>query len=405
MAVTASAAAVKSVGIARLLRQRGAQVFVVVSKAARQFVSIPKLEEASGHEVACELVSKSDEQLLKKGRHREIKARHLQLAQQCAFFLVAPATANTLSKMACGITEDEQRSADLLLSMYLALPSSTPVGVAPAMHSNMWSHAATKKSVEILRQRRVLFFGPVSGRLASGDEGVGRMQEPAEIAAGVEHALAPAVLEGKKILVTAGPTREYLDPVRFLSNSSSGKMGFEIAREAALRGAKVAVVCGPVCGEVRSLALQGTQIVDVVSAQEMFSAAKKLFPTCDFFFSAAAVSDFRPASQSKTKIKKTSAGLRLGLVSTPDILAWCGENKKRGQIVVGFALETGNVEKNALGKMRRKNCDFIVANTAEAAGASKSEAIVFFKAGKTRLGKTDKALMAGKILSLVIEKS
>ena len=281
-----------------------------------------------------------------------------RLAKKADLVIVAPATANIIAKMAYGIADD-------MLSTTL-LACTCPVLVSPAMNTKMYEHPATQANLAVLRQRGVKIIEPSSGLLACGDEGKGKLPEPAVL---VDHILAeiacPKDLTGKKILVTAGPTRESLDPVRFITNHSSGKMGYAIAHAAALRGADVTLVSGPV-----SLTPPlGVKLVPITSAHDLFCAVTAVSAEQDIIIKAAAVADYRPVSVSDEKIKKADNDLSLSLARTEDTLQYLGEHKPEGQILCGFAMETSDLENKARAKLKKKNLDMIVANNVKVAGA------------------------------------
>ena len=279
-------------------------------------------------------------------------------------YLIAPATANTLSKMACGIADN------LLLTTYLS--ARCPVMAAPAMDLDMYDHPATQESMRILRERGVHIVEASSGELASGLEGKGRMEEPEKIVGRVAELLASGdktrrTLSGRKAVVTSGPTREAIDPVRFISNHSSGKMASAIADELSRRGAQVTVVSGPAAVYPSEAAVR---IRKVISAGEMYQAAVEEYDRgCDITVLCAAVADFTPASPSGTKIKKDGGSMTLELLPTKDIAAAIGERRRSGGVIAGFALETDHARDNALSKLRRKNMDMIVLNSMQDAGA------------------------------------
>jgi phosphopantothenoylcysteine decarboxylase/phosphopantothenate--cysteine ligase len=354
LAVTGSIAAYKAVEVARLLLKDGARVRPVLTRAGRHFLGATTLSGITGEPVHEGMWDPSIEGEL-----------HVSLAQGADALVVVPATADRLAVFAQGRAED--------LLGALALCVACPLFVAPAMHPRMWSHAATQANVRTLRERGVVFLGPVEGEVASGDRGMGRMLEPAAVVEALAAALAegPRPLAGRHVLVTAGPTVEDLDPVRFLTNRSSGKMGFAIAAEAARLGARVTLVAGPVALATPA----GVTRVDVRSAGEMQRAVDDVLGEAlqgaDALVMAAAVADYRPAQRLATKIKKAGDTLAIDLVRNPDILAEVG-GRRRGAmpVLVGFALETGDdasVEAYARGKLASKRCDVIVANEASTA--------------------------------------
>jgi len=317
-----------------------------MTRGADAFVSPLVLQTLTGHAVRSELLDAS----------QEGEIDHIALADWAELAIVAPATAHTLARMAHGLADD------LVCAVLLA--TRAPVLVAPAMNVNMWGHAATRANVETLGARGVLFVGPASGELACGWQGEGRMSEPAEIAAHAEWALGSRSLAGRRVLVTAGGTREPIDTVRSIANSSSGRMGFEIAAEAARRGAEVALVAGPCALSAPA----GVRRIDVVTALEMRDAVLEELERSDVVVKAAAVADFRPAARATHKLKKEALGdterLTLELVSNPDILAEVsapGRGRER-RVVVGFAAESEDVLPAAKRKLARKGCDLLVAN-------------------------------------------
>ena len=337
LAVTGGIAAYKAAALARLLRERGAEVQVVMTAAATRFVGPATFEALTGRPVHTDLFERTDSVL------------HVRLAREADVAVVAPATADVIAKLALGLADD-------LVSATL-LEAQCRVVVAPAMHSGMWANAATQANVRRLRDRRVVVVGPEEGPLAAGDEGMGRMSEPAEIATAVARAFVFEDFSGLRVLVTAGPTQEPIDAVRYLGNRSSGTMGIAIAEEAAARGAAVTLVLGP----VDVAPPPGVEVVRVETAAEMSAAVDEAFDTAAAVVMAAAVADFRPARPRPDKIKKESGVPSLELEPTPDILAGLGK-RKSGQILVGFAAETGDVEAEGRRKLAEKNLDIVVAN-------------------------------------------
>ncbi len=337
--VSGSIAAFKAPSIVRRLREQRAAVRCAVSRAASSFVTPLSLEVTSGAPVY------GDDYLTATGTGEEL---HLSAAAWADVVCCAPATAHLLARMALGLADD--------FATTMLLGFDGPLVVAPAMSGSMWSHPAVRQHVEVLRRRGVRFVGPVLGALASGDSGFGRMAEPEEIAAAVTGAGARP-LAGRTVLIAAGPTREAIDPVRFLSNRSSGKMGFAVAAEAARGGARTVLVAGPV-----ALATPpGVERHDVTSAVEMQRAVESRAAEADVVVMAAAVSDFRPTTTAAGKIKKAAGVPRLELEPTPDILAGLRSLAPR-TLLVGFAAETGELEAAAVAKLRAKRADVIVAN-------------------------------------------
>ena len=343
LAVTGGIAAYKAPEVVRHLVRGGHSVRCVMTPAAEQFVSPLVLQSLSGQPVRSRLFDAAEEGQID----------HIALADWAELVVVAPATANVIARLCHGLADD--------LVTTVALATRAPLLLAPAMNVNMWSHAATRTNVEVLRERGVRFVGPEAGELACGWEGLGRMSDPASIAEAAELALRTAALAGQRLLVTAAGTREPIDAVRNLSNRSSGRMGFAIAAEAARRGAEVVLVAGPT-----SLATPaGVQRVDIETAEEMRAAVLREWPSTQIVVKAAAVADFRPVERRTEKIKKEDLpegeGLLLRLERTPDILSeLCRE--KGDRVVVGFAAESQDVVAAAQRKLLRKGCDFIVAN-------------------------------------------
>lgn len=338
LGVTGGIAAYKSCFLARLLSSAGAEVQVVMTEAATHFIGPDTFAALTGRPVHSSLWEEPGSVL------------HVRLAHEADVAVVAPATANTIAKMARGEADD------LLTSTLLEM--SGPVVVAPAMHTGMLEDAATQQNLASLAERGIRIVGPVSGLLAAGDEGAGRMSEPQDIFAAVEEAIGRGRdLEGRRILITAGPTWEPIDPVRFIGNRSTGKMGFALVRETISRGAEVTLILGP--GTPAPPA--GAKVVQVSTAEDMRSAVSEHLADSEAVIMAAAVADFRPADAARSKIKKGSGIPEIRLEQTPDILAEIG-SKRSGQVVVGFAAETEDLEASGRDKLERKGLDLIVVN-------------------------------------------
>jgi phosphopantothenoylcysteine decarboxylase/phosphopantothenate--cysteine ligase len=340
LGVTGGIAAYKSAEIVRRLRGRGHEVRCALTRGAVSFVSPLTLEVLTGHPVW------QEEYLTPTGSGEEA---HIAAAAWAEVLCVAPATAHVLGRLALGLADDFLTTT--------ALAFAGPVVVAPAMHSTMWDQPAVRENVEALRRRGVRFAGPVEGPLASGEVGMGRMADPEAIAAAVEEAVRPGPLAGRTVLVTAGPTFEPVDPVRFLGNRSSGKMGFSLAAEAARRGARVVLVAGP----VHLPTPPGVERIDVTTAKEMEQAVHRAVPGADLVIMTAAVADFRPSRPASEKIKRERGLPAIELEPNPDILAGL-RAVAPGALLVGFAAETADLEANARSKMARKGVDFLVAN-------------------------------------------
>ena len=340
LGVTGGIAVYKAADLASKLRQAGFKVQVVMTRSAAQFVAPLTFRELTGQPVHLDMFAEP----------KNWQVEHISLARWADLFVVAPATANIIAKLANGIADD--------LLTTTALATTAQLLIAPAMNSQMYLHPATQANLEVLRSRGVQFVGPASGFLACGEEGVGRLAPVEEILAKIEELLAPKELSGKRVLVTAGPTREAIDPFRFLSNYSSGKMGYAIAQTAAHLGAEVVLISGP----TNLPCPQGVQRISVESAAEMYQAVLHHFPNVDDVVKAAAVSDWQSAAYSPQKLKKgEQKELVLKLVPTPDILLELGKRKGK-QLIVGFAAETGNLEEYAKEKLLAKGADLIVAN-------------------------------------------
>jgi phosphopantothenoylcysteine decarboxylase/phosphopantothenate--cysteine ligase len=389
LGVTGGIAAYKSAEIVRRLRERGVEVQVVMTAGACRFVAPLTFQALSGRSVRTDLWDEAAEAAM----------GHIELARWAERILVAPATADFIGRLAHGLAGD-------LLST-LCLASDAPVAVAPAMNRLMWANPATRANVELLRSRGVLVLGPGDGDQACGETGPGRMLEPDDLVASV---LAPApgtvagagLLAGRKVLVTAGPTRERIDPVRFITNRSSGKMGYAVAEAARDAGAEVVLVSGP----VNLPAPRGVRRVWVETAEQMMNAVNADLPGTDIFIAAAAVSDYRPVQVSSEKIKKTSDSLLLALSRTPDILATVAAGAPR-PMVVGFAAETQNVERNALAKLEGKRLDMIAANQVGdglAFDRDDNALTVYWPGGRRDLPRAGKAQLAARLIAVVAER-
>ena len=355
LGVSGSIAAYKAADVCSRLGKLGASVHVVLTAHAAQFIGVPTLRALTRNPVLTDLFDEPQTE----------RIAHIDLAQSTDLVLVAPASANLLAKMAHGLADD------MLSTCLLAVPPTTPLLVAPAMNTVMWDHPATRANLTTLIERGVRTVQPGYGVLACQDVGYGKLADVDEIVRAVVDRLTPKpTLQGKRILLTAGATREPLDPVRFLSNRSSGKMGYAVAAAAAERGAGVTLVSG----YATISAPTGVEVVKADTAEEMYQACAARFDACDLFIAAAAVADYTPASVAPQKIKKSaeeSEGetLTLTLRQTTHILATLAARKRPGQIVVGFAAETENVLENALSKLRRRHLDLVVANDVTQAGA------------------------------------
>jgi len=348
--ISGGIAAYKTPMLIRMFRKNNTGVKVVCTKNALEFVTPLTLETLSEHTVYCDVFTENE----------EYSTAHISITDNADAMIVAPATANIIAKFANGIADDA------LSTTYISF--NKQVFIAPAMNTKMWNHPATQKNIEILKQRGVIFIEPDNGYLACGYEGKGRMAEPEEIFQTVFDVSNPfkQQLKGKKVLITAGPTHEPIDPVRFIGNRSSGKMGFALAEAFAGYGADVTLISGPVNVNIKQ---QNIELIRVTTAEEMYNACLSCFPKSDITIMAAAVADFSPEVASVNKIKKKSRKFSLDLIPTKDILQTLGDRKKKHQILVGFALETDNETEHAQQKLHNKHLDCIVLNSLRDEGA------------------------------------
>lgn len=348
LGVTGSIAAYKAAQLCSNLCKKGYEVHVIMTRNACELVAPQTFQTLSGNRVSVETFD----------RGFEWNVEHVALAKRAGAFLVAPATANCIAKMAHGIADD------MLTTTLLA--ARCPVVVCPAMNTAMFDHPATQENMEILRRRGVLFVDAESGRLACGDNGRGRFAAYSRIEEAVEAALeTEKPLAGKRVLVTAGATQEALDPVRYITNHSTGRIGYAVARAARRLGAGVVLAAAP--GALPDP--WGVRVRHTVSAREMFDAVREELPEADYVVMAAAVADYRPAEVAAQKIKKADGALSLSLERTDDILLWLGQNRREGQKICGFSMETENLIENSREKLRKKNCDLLVANSLSTPGA------------------------------------
>ena len=349
LGVTGGIAAYKACEVVSRLGKLHAQVDVIMTENATKLVAPLTFETLSNRPVCVDTFT----------RLESWDVKHISLAQKADLFLVAPATANLMAKLAHGIADD------MLTTTLLA--TKAPILLAPAMNTGMWTAKATQQNLQTLLERGVKTVGPASGVLACGDTGAGRMSEPVEIVEAVCQLLtAKQDLQGLKVLVTAGPTVERIDPVRYLTNDSSGKMGYAIAQAAAERGAQVTIVSGP----VHIAAPQGVTVLPVQSTMDLYHTMLEHCPAQDIVIQAAAPADYRVEHPADQKIKKQNGvGLTLTLIENPDVAKAVGQQKKPGQVLVGFAAETQQVTENAVAKLHKKNLDMIVANDVTAEGA------------------------------------
>ena len=384
LGVSGGIAAYKSPDIVRRLKEMGAEVQVVMTAGAERFVTALTFQAVSGRPVRGDLWDAKAEHAM----------GHIELARWAELVLVAPATADFMAHLGQGLAVD-------LLST-LCLATEAPVVLAPAMNWAMWENAATQDNARRLKDRGVRLLGPVEGEMAEGEVGMGRMLEPADIVAALEHG-GPRPLEGVNVLVTAGPTREPVDPVRYVSNRSSGKMGFALARAAAEAGARVMLVSGP----VRLATPRDVRRLDVETAVEMHAAVMRELASTQILVAAAAVADFAPGRVAPEKIKKDkSTSLTLKLTKTPDILAAAAKHKAR-PFLVGFAAETEKLEKHAREKLKKKRLDLLAANlVGRGRGFDRDDnrLTVYWEGGEQDLGEAPKLELARRLMQLVAER-
>ena len=385
LGITGSIAAYKSCLIIRELVKRGAEVQVVITPAGKEFITPITLSALTQKPVISEFFSQRD------GTWHS----HVTLGLWADAMLVAPCTASTLGKMPNGIADN------MLITTYLSMKA--PVFIAPAMDLDMYAHPTTQQNMERLKGFCNHIIEPQSGFLASGLEGKGRMEEPEKIVAYLDNFFEPRDLAGKKIMITAGPTYEKIDPVRFIGNYSSGKMGFALAEECARRGAEVTLVAGPVAMKTEH---PNIHRIDVESAQEMCDAATNTFPKMNAAILCAAVADFRPAEVAEQKIKRVGQTMDIHLVPNPDIAASLGQMKKEKQVLVGFALETNDEEQNAQHKLEKKNLDFIVLNSLRNEGtcfrSDENQISIISRDGQTDYDKKPKREVAADIIDELV---
>jgi len=391
--VTGGIAAYKAPELVRQIKAAGARVQVVMTAAAQEFVRPLTFQAVSGEPVHTELLNPLAEAAM----------GHIELARWADLVLVAPASADFLARLAHGLADD--------LASTLCLATPAPVLVAPAMNQQMWRNAATAANVELLRSRGILFCGPAVGVQACGDTGPGRMMEPSALRAAAESvfangaplAPAPELLAGVTVLLTAGPTQEPIDPVRFITNRSSGKMGFALAEAARDAGARVIVVAGPAAVPAPA----GCEVLRVTSAAEMHQAVMSRVSGCDIFIGAAAVADYTVATPAAHKVKKRGEDLSLTLVPTVDILAAVARLAQR-PFTVGFAAETENLESYARQKLETKRLDLIAANLVGVPGSGfesdDNELSVYWSSGGTALGKASKQMLAHRLIAVIAER-
>ena len=385
LGITGSIAAYKSCLIIRELVKRGAEVQVVITPAGKEFITPITLSALTQKPVISDFFSQRD------GTWHS----HVALGLWADAMLIAPCTASTLGKMANGIADN------MLITTYLSMKA--PVFIAPAMDLDMYAHPTTQQNMERLKGFGNHIIEPQSGFLASGLEGKGRMEEPEKIVDCLDLFFEKKDLLGKRILITAGPTYEKIDPVRFIGNYSSGKMGFALAEECARRGAEVTIIAGPVSVQSK---MTNVRRIDVESCQDMYDAATELFPQTDAAILCAAVADFRPAEVAEQKIKRVGQTMDIHLVPNPDIAASLGQMKNENQVLVGFALETNDEEQNAQHKLEKKNLDFIVLNSLRNEGtcfrSDENQISIISRDGQTDYDKKSKREVAADIIDELV---
>lgn len=387
LGISGGIAAYKCAELTRRLIERGAQVQVVMTKAAKEFITPLTMQAVSGRPVSDSLLDPA----------AEASMGHIELAKWADLVLLAPATADLIARMSAGMGND------LLTTLVLATDS--PVAVSPAMNQQMYRNVATQENIATLARRGMHIWGPAAGEQACGDVGPGRMLEPMQLVHLCEQFFQPKLLVGKSVLITAGPTREAIDPVRYISNHSSGKMGFALANAAAQLGAKVTLVSGPVSLNTPA----GVERINVASAQEMHDAVMAHAPSHDAFISCAAVADYRPENVASQKLKKTENNdqMTINMVKNPDIVATVANMTEQRPFTVGFAAETNDVETYARGKLLKKNLDMICANDVSVEGQgfnSNDNAItLFWPEGEQALALESKEALSFRILEKMHE--
>ncbi|WP_417879716.1 bifunctional phosphopantothenoylcysteine decarboxylase/phosphopantothenate--cysteine ligase CoaBC [Vibrio sp.] len=388
LGISGGIAAYKCADLTRRLIERGAQVQVVMTPAAKEFITPLTMQAVSGRPVSDSLLDSA----------AEASMGHIELAKWADLILLAPATADLIARMRAGMGND------LLTTLILA--SDAPIAVAPAMNQQMYANVATQENLSALTQRGMMIWGPAAGQQACGDVGYGRMLEPMELVAHCEAFLGPKPLQNIKLAITAGPTREAIDPVRYISNHSSGKMGFAIAEAAANMGAEVTLISGPV---VLATPTNVTRI-DVESAEQMHKVVMEHATINNIFISCAAVADYRPSNVAEQKIKKTSDNdhMQINMVKNPDIVASVAALTKQRPFTVGFAAETQDVEQYARGKLKKKNLDLICANDVSIAGLgfnSNNNALhLYWNDGEQALATSSKTQLAKQLLNIIAEQ-
>ena len=387
LGVTGGIAAYKSADLVRRLQDAGARVQVVMTTAAQEFITPLTMQALSGNPVHTTLLDPA----------AEAGMGHIQLARWADLVLIAPASADFIARLVQGQADD------LLTTLCLATPA--PIAVAPAMNQGMWRNASTQANVDVLKQRKIHVFGPAAGEQACGDIGLGRMLEALQLVDAAASLFVSGSLAGKKVVITAGPTREAIDPVRYISNHSSGKMGYALAQAAVEAGAQTVLISGP----TQLAAPERVECISVITAKEMLTASLQHAPGCDVFIAAAAVADYRPAQIAVHKIKKNAdaESMLLELVKNPDIVATIAALEKK-PFTVGFAAESENLIAYAQGKLTRKNLDLVIANNIADAGigfnADENAVTVIDKEYQQVLTQRSKQQLARDLIALIAQK-
>lgn len=385
LGVTGGIAAYKAAELVRRLQDQGAEVRVVMTRAAQEFITPLTMQALSGNPVHTDLLDPAAEAAM----------GHIELARWADLVLVAPASADFIARLAHGHADD--------LLTTLCLATAAPIALAPAMNQGMWRDSATQANIDRLRERNIALFGPAEGSQACGDIGPGRLLEVDQLVSLTIDLFPSRALEGQRVIITAGPTREALDPVRYISNHSSGKMGFALARAAADAGARVTLIAGPVALQTP----ERVRRVDVESAQQMFEATLARLDDCDIFIAAAAVADYRPQRVAEQKIKKQNEELTLTLVRNPDIVAAVAAHSPK-PYTVGFAAETERVRDHARDKLERKNLDLIIANDVAGEGigfnSDNNAVTVLWRSGELAIGERSKSQLARDLIEIIASR-
>ncbi|MCL5975198.1 MAG: bifunctional phosphopantothenoylcysteine decarboxylase/phosphopantothenate--cysteine ligase CoaBC [Gammaproteobacteria bacterium] len=386
LGITGSIAAYKAADLVRRLKEQGAEVRVMMSRGATQFITPLTMQTVSGNPVSLNFFDADEEAAM----------GHIKLARWADWILIAPATADCLAKLAHGLADD--------LISTVCLASEAPLMVAPAMNNKMWSHSATQQNCQILKQRGVEFIGPESGDQACGEQGEGRLMAVDTMLKHLLTKIQPGPLSGKKVVITAGPTYEAIDPVRFIANRSSGKMGYALAQAAVEAGADVTLISGPVALTVPT----GITCVKVETAQQMYDAVMDHLAQTTVFIGCAAVADYRPAVPAQTKLKKSAKDdLSLQLRLNPDIITAVARSGERPELVVGFAAETDDLQHYAQQKLQHKGLDMIAANQVGdglAFGQDNNALEIFWEGGHKALLEAPKLEIARELITLIIER-